>query len=43
VSAAEALEGGNLLAGTGGHRLGIILVALDGFGLTDVEVSILDG
>src|ERR1035437_3388472 len=43
VSATEALKRGNLLAGTGGHGLGIVLVPLDGFGLADVEVSILDG
>src|SRR5450759_2180497 len=42
VSAAEALERSNFLAGTGGHRLGIVLVPLDGFGLAAVEVSVLD-
>src|ERR1035438_3689728 len=42
VSAAEALERDNLLARTGGHRLGVVLVALDGFGLADVQVTVLD-
>src|ERR1039457_7136545 len=43
VSAPKALERHDFLAGTGGHRLGIVLVALDGFGLTDVEVTVMQG
>src|ERR1035437_4517094 len=43
VSAPEALERDDLLARTGGHRLGIVFVAFDGFGLADVEVTVLQG
>ena len=43
MSAAEALEGDDLLAGAGGHRLGIVFIPLDGFGFADVQVAILDG
>ena len=43
MAAAEALERDDFLAGAGGHGLGVVLIALDGFGLADVEVAILEG
>ena len=42
VPAAEALERDNLLARSGGLRLGVVLIALDRLGLADVEVAVLE-